>query len=49
MASSGFLLLLKLPIISIMIILAITLLGEFTSDEITFVCSNFDWRRNESK
>jgi len=40
----GFLLLLKLPIISIMIILAIILLGEFSSDEIAFVRSIFDWR-----
>jgi len=44
-----FLLLLKLPIISVIIILSIVLLGEFTSDEIAFVHSIFDWRRNESK
>ena len=40
----GLLLLLKLPIISIIIILAIVLLGEFSSDEIAFVRSIFDWR-----
>jgi hypothetical protein len=40
----GFLLLLKLPMISIVIIIAVTLLGEFSGDEIAFIRSIFDWR-----
>ena len=39
----GLLLLLKLPIISIIIIFAITSLGEFSSDEINFVRSIIVW------
>jgi len=40
----GLLLLLKLPLISMVIIIAITLFGEFNGDEIAFVRSIFDWR-----
>jgi len=40
----GLLLLLKLPIISMAIIITTTLLGEFSADEIAFVRSIFDWR-----
>ena len=40
----GLLLLLKLPVISMVIIIIITLLGEFSGDEIAFVRSIFDWR-----
>jgi len=40
----GILLLLKLPVISMGIIIAISLLGEFSGDEIEFVRSIFDWR-----
>ncbi|OEU63013.1 MAG: hypothetical protein BBJ57_11450 [Desulfobacterales bacterium PC51MH44] len=40
----GLLILLKLPVISMVIIIAITLFGEFSGDEIAFVRSIFDWR-----
>ena len=40
----GLLLLLKLPVISTIIIFSIILLGEFSSDEMAFVRSIFDWR-----
>ena len=40
----GLLLLLKLPILSMVIIIAITLFGEFSGDEIAFVRSIFDRR-----
>lgn len=40
----GFLLLLKLPVISMVIIIAIKLMGEFSKDEAAFVRSIFDWR-----
>jgi len=40
----GLLLLVKLPVISMVIIIMITLLGEFRKDEVAFVRSIFDWR-----
>jgi len=40
----GLLLLLKLPVISMFIIITITMLGEFRKDEVAFVRSIFDWR-----
>jgi len=40
----GLLLLLKLPMISIGIIIAVTLLGEFSTDEIAFIRTIFDWQ-----
>jgi hypothetical protein len=40
----GLLLLLKLPVISMVIIITITLLGECSKDEIAFVRSLFGWR-----
>jgi uncharacterized membrane protein AbrB (regulator of aidB expression) len=42
------LLLLKLPLISIVIIITNTLLGEFKGDEIAFACSIIDWRSRKS-
>lgn len=45
----GLLLLIKLPVISMVIIITITLLGEFSGDEIAFVRSIFDWRSRMNK
>ncbi len=45
----GLLLLLKLPVISMVIVITITLLGECRKDEIAFVRSLFDWRPGVNK
>lgn len=45
----GLLLLLKLPVISVVIIISIILLGECSKDEIAFVRSLFDWRPGMKK
>ena len=42
--TSGFLIFLKIPIISMFIIFAVILLREFSSDEMAFVRQLFDWR-----
>jgi O-antigen/teichoic acid export membrane protein len=43
------LILLKIPLISLFIVIAITLLGEFSRDEIIFLRSVFNWRSRSNQ